>query len=240
MLALSRRLIAPGMLAVLSWFGIAIDSAPRIAMRSSGAEPLRGVLQLRVDDPSKSHRRDLRLDQPGVLPLKAGDRFRIEVQISRPAYLYLLWVGSDSKLAPIYPWRPGHWDERPAGEPKLDHLNLPARADKAWEIPAGRPGIETLLLLVREESPLPRKDEETLAGLLSRGRAPTEVPIKEAVWLENGREIAIDLRDRAVPSTKTRKSDDPILAIRRLFSEKVQPLGDYYQAIVFPSEGGSR
>jgi hypothetical protein len=41
-----------------------------------------------------------------------------------------------------------------------------------------------------------------------------------------------------VPRNKTRKSDDPVLAIRRLLQERVRPLGDYYQAIVFPDEGG--
>jgi hypothetical protein len=173
-----------------------------------------------------------------VLPIKAGDRFRIEARLNRPAYLYLFWVGSDAKVAPIYPWRPGHWDARPAEEQKRDRLDLPTKQDKAWEIPADRPGIETLLLLVREETPLPRQDEEALARLLSGGRVPAWVLIKEAVWLENGREITIDLRDRAEPSPKTRKSDDPVLAIRRLFSEKLRPLGDYHQAIVFPNQGG--
>jgi hypothetical protein len=193
---------------------------------------------LRIDDPKDPHRRNVRLDQPGVLPIKAGDRFRIEVKLNRAAYLYVLWVGSDGRVAPIYPWRPGHWDARLAEERKRDRLDLPAKADQAWEIPAGRPGIETLLLLVREEAPLPRKDEETLARLPSGARVPTEVPIKEAVWLENGREITIDLRDRAAPSTKTRKSDDPVLGIRRLLQGKVQPLCDYHQAIVFPNQGG--
>jgi hypothetical protein len=227
-----------GMMAVLILFGIAIDPAERLAAHSWGAEPLRGVLHLRVDDPKDPHRRNLRLDQPRVLPLKAGDRFQIEARLNRPAYLYLFWVGSDGKVTPIYPWRPGHWDERPARERKRDRLDLPAEADKAWEIPVGSPGIETLLLLVREESPLPRKDEVILARLLSGARVSTEFLIREAVWLENGREITIDLRDRAAPSRKTRKSDDPVLAIRRLFSERLQPLTDYYQAIVFPNQAG--
>jgi hypothetical protein len=230
--------MARGMIAVVSLLGIVIGPGQGLVCVSSAAEPLRGVLHLRVDDPKDPHRRNLRLDRPRVLPLKAGDRFRIEARLNRPAYLYLFWVGSDGKVTPIYPWRPGHWDERPAQERKRDRLDLPAEADKAWEIPVGSPGIETLLLLVREESPLPRKDEVILASLLSGARVSTEILIKEAVWLENGREITIDLRDRAAPSTKTRKSDDPVLAIRRLFSEKLQPLGDYYQAIVFSSQGG--
>jgi hypothetical protein len=230
--------MVPRMMAVLTLLGIVIDPAEQLAPLSSGAEPLRGVLHLRVDDPNDPHRRNLRLDWPRVLPLKAGDRFRIEVKLNRAAYLYLLWVGSDGKVAPIYPWRPGHWDARPAEERKRDRLHLPEKADKAWEIPAGRPGMETLLLLVREETPLPPKDEETLRKLPSGTPVPTEILIKEAVWLENGREITIDLRDRAAPGRKTRKSDDPVLAIRRLFSEKLPPLGEYYQAIVFSSQGG--
>jgi hypothetical protein len=184
----SRRLIVPSMMAVLTLLGMAIHRARPLAVVAAGAEPLRGILHLRVDDPSDPQRRNLRLDRPGVLPLKAGDRFRIEARLDRPAYLYLLWVGSDGKVAPIYPWKPGHWESRPAQERKRDRLELPAKADQAWEIPAGKPGIETLLLLVREESPLPRRDGESLARLLSGARIPTAVLIKEAVWLENGRE----------------------------------------------------
>ena len=76
-------------------------------------EPLKAVLHLRIDDPVDETRRNLRLDQPKVLPLKAGDRFRIEAKLNRPAYIYVFWVGSDGKVSPIYPWKPGHWDRRP-------------------------------------------------------------------------------------------------------------------------------
>jgi hypothetical protein len=105
-------------------------------------------------------------------------------------------------------------------------------------IPAGSPGIETLLLLVREQSPLRRRHESGLARALADVRVASSVLIKEAVWLESGREIALDSRDRTMPSAKTRKSDDPVLRIRRALNEKVQPVGDYWQAVVFPNEGG--
>jgi hypothetical protein len=173
-----------------------------------------------------------------VLPLKAGDRFRIEVRLDRPAYVYLFWIGSDAKVAPIFPWQPRHWDARPPEERKRDSLDLPPDVNMAWEIPAGRPGNETLLLLAREESPLPKQHGESIAKLLADAEASTEYLIHEAVRVENGREITIDGRDRAVPSSKARKSDDPVLHIRRLLLEKVQPLGDYHQAIVFPNQGG--
>jgi hypothetical protein len=213
----------------------------RVSAPASGQtqpETIKGVLQLRIDDPVNKIRRNLRLDQAGAVPLKPRDRFRIEARLSRPAYAYLCWVGSDGQLAPIYPWTPGHWESRPEREIKITRLDLPAPADKAWEIPAGSPGIETLLLLIREKSPLSRGDEKNLAKLLSDSGASSSLLIKDAVWLENGREITLDPQDRALPSAKSRKSDDPVLRIRRLLSDKVQPLGDYWQALVFPNEGG--
>jgi Domain of unknown function (DUF4384) len=213
-----------------------IGRAP--ALGQAQLEPLQGVLHLRVDDPADSRRRNLRLDQPNALPLKAGDRFRIEARLNRPAYLYLFWIGSDGKVGPIYPWKEGHWDARPERERKTNHLDLPPNVDQAWVIPAGSPGIETLLLLVREKSPLSRRDESGLAKVLPDARVAGSVLIKEAVWLENGREITLDSRDRTMPSSKTRKSDDPVLRIRRVLSETVQPVGDYWQAVVFPNEGG--
>ena len=234
----ARPPMAHRLVTVLSLLGLVLDLAQPLASVSSAAEPLRGVLHLLVDDPTNPLRRNLRLDQSGVLPLRAGDRFRIEARLSRPAYLYLFWLGSDAKVSSIYPWKPGRWDARPEREAKIDRLELPAETDKAWEIPTGSPGVETLLLLVREASPLPPRHEENLARLLSGTRVSSSVLIKEAVWLENGREITLDPQDRALPSSKTRKSDDPVLRIRRLLSDKVQPLGDYYQAIVFPSRGG--
>ena len=99
--------------------------------------------------------------------------------------------------------------------------------------------IAAPMLLVRESYPLPRKDEETIARLVAQASLATSVVTKKAVWVENGREVTIDRRDRAAPSSKTRKSDDPVLDIRRLLQEKVKPLGDYHMAIVFPNQGGS-
>ncbi len=51
--------------------------------------------------------------------------------------------------------------------------------------------------------------------------------------------MTLDPQGRAAPSAKTRKSDDPVLRIRRLLQHKVQPLGDYSLAVLFPNQGGS-
>jgi hypothetical protein len=224
--------------AVLAAAGIGSDRALAPASGQAEPEPLKGVLHLRVDDVADSRRRNLRLDEAGVLPLKAGDRIRIEARLNRPAYLYLFWIGSDGKVGPIYPWTEGKWERRPAQEQKVKRVILPATTDQAWTMPAGSAGIETLVLLAREHSVLAQRDAEKLAKLVSTSPVLTSSLIKEAVRLENGREITLDLHDRSAPSTKPRKSNDPALRIRRLLSDQVQPLGDYCHALIFPCAAG--
>ena len=77
-----------------------------------------------------------------------------------------------------------------------------------------------------------------LARLAGRPAGSSRRPsLDTAVWIENGREVTLDPQGRAAPSSKTRKSDDPVLRIRRLLQDKVQPLGDYSQAVLFPNQG---
>jgi hypothetical protein len=220
-------------LLTLAGLGLGADEPRRSEPRRGGAGPLHGSIHLRIDDPANPRRRGLRLDQPGAVPLKARDLFRIEARLNRPAYLYVFWLGSDGKVGPIYPWVEGHWDRRPAQEATIDQLDLPPKADKAWEIPPGAPGLEAVVLLAREESPLPR--EVDLARLLGGSPAPPRLTLATAVWIENGREVILDQQNRAALSPKTRTSDDPVLRLRRRLQEAVQPLGDYYQAILFPN-----
>jgi hypothetical protein len=212
-----------------------VDERQRSESGARASKPLRGSIHLRIDDPANLRRRNLRLDQEAALPLKAHDRFRIEAKLNRPAYLYVFWIGSDGKLGPIYPWISHHGD-RPAQEVKTDRLDLPPKTDTAWEIPPGEPGLEAVVLMARAECPLPR--DVDLAKLLAGPPAPRRPSLEKAVWIENGREVSLDSHDRAAPSTRTRKSDDPVLRFRRLLQDKVQPLGDYSQTVLFPNEGG--
>ncbi len=52
------------------------------------------------------------------------------------------------------------------------------------------------------------------------------------------KEVTLDEQNRTAPSGKTRKSNDPVLRPRRLLREKLQPLGDYSQAVLFLNQGG--
>jgi hypothetical protein len=224
------------LLLTIAGLGLGADEPRRSQPRRGEAGPLHGSIHLRIDDPADPRRRNLQLDQPGAVPLRAGDRFRIEARLNRKAYLYIFWLGSDGKVAPIYPWAEGHWDRRPPQEDKIDRLDLPTQADQAWEIPPGDPGLETIVLLAREQSPLPR--DVDLAKRLGGSPAPPRLTLATTVWIENGREVVLDQQNRAAPSPKSRKSDDPVLRMRRRLQEQVQPLGEFSQAILFPNQGG--
>jgi predicted Ser/Thr protein kinase len=215
-------------------------------------EPLKGRIDLLVVASKDGKRRRLRLEDPGSVPVQADDQIRIEARLDRPAYLYLFWISSDGQAAPLYPWEDRDWSKRPAHERKVTATELPDIIDKVWEIPASPPGLETLVLLAREDSPLPREEDSKLAAGLSGTLVSLSPKMKKAVWIEDGEEVVFDtaggskkeqgnngLLTRGIPSKEARKSDDAVLGIRRLLQEKVQPLGSYSQAVLFPNDGGS-
>jgi hypothetical protein len=99
-----------------------------------------------------------------------------------------------------------------------------------------------LVLLAREDSPLPRDADTTLERDLAGPRTTWLLDGKnEAVWLENSQAFGLNDKDndREVPGLAARKSDDPVLRIRRLLKEKISALGLYHRAVIAPDQGGS-
>jgi hypothetical protein len=217
---------------------------------AQAAQPMKGRIDLLVVKSKDGKRRRLRLEDRGSVPVRAGDEIRIEARLDSPAYLYLFWIGSEGKVAPLYPWKDHDWSTRPADERKVTEVELPEIVDDIQTIPRSTPGLETLVLLAREESPLRREDADKLAQGLAGSPVPMPAGMNEAIWLEDGQEVvfgaahrttkaergAEDL-SRGIPSPKTRKSDDPVLRVRALLSDKLQTIGSYNQAVVFPNEG---
>jgi predicted Ser/Thr protein kinase len=142
---------------------------------------LEGEINILVYEENNPDRQNVSLDQKMALPLKAGDWVRVEAFLNRPAFAYLVWIDSMGKVAPVYPWRPGHWEDSPLKEEKVTRLQLPGM-DKYWPIKAMPPGMETFLLLARD-TPLEAnvKLETLLADL---GKQPAIDP-RSVVWFEN-------------------------------------------------------
>ncbi len=166
------------------------------------ATPLSAVLHLRIDDVSNPRRRNVRLDQAKALPLKAGDRFRIEARINRPAYLYLVWIGCDGKVGPIYPWAPASGSYAPLrnGNSRVSSFRRrPIRSGRSPpETRGSRPWCCSSAKKARYRGE--RSSNSPISLLARLSAAP--VLLKEAVWLENGREITLDRQDRAAPAQR--------------------------------------
>jgi hypothetical protein len=228
-----------------------VGSSPGPLPAPTLVQPMRGRLDLLVVKSKDGTRRRLRLEDRGSLPVRADDEIRIEARVDRPAYLYLFWLGSEGKVAPLYPWKDHEWSTRPAEEQKVTVAEVPKVADDVLTMPHSPSGLETLILLAREDSPLPREAEVGLAEALAGSPVPMPPGMNEAVWLEDSLEVAFepthgprrgerveDDLSRGIPSPKSRRSDDPVLRVRSLLIGKLQPLGSYSQAALFPNVGG--
>jgi hypothetical protein len=179
----------------------------------------------------------LRLTDPGALPLKPGDRFRIEATADRPAYLYLFWIDTEGKAQPVYPWNPkGGWGTRAAEEHPRATLELPATATSGYTISGDQPaGMETLILVARAER-LALTDEQVqrwFAGL------PAQRPFQDAqsaVWFENGRIVT---GDPGRPRSHFEESDiaDPVLRIQGLLKDRIGPHAVFTAAVSFARLG---
>jgi hypothetical protein len=229
------------LIAALSWwqFGphawgpgeTASDAGPLPA-----ADALKGRLDVLVREPGNPLREGLRLYQPGALPLKTADLIHIDVALSRPAYLYLVWLDSQGGATPLYPWQADDWRKLPP-ERRRDRLAWPKESD--WAPLTNTPtGIEALLLLMREE-PLPAGTD--VAGLFAGLAAQAEAaPSAVTAWFEDG-ELVRDATYRGPPDAgKSRTVLDPVLQTQDLLRERLRPWFPRTRAVCFSFQGKAR
>jgi hypothetical protein len=199
--------------------------------------PFKGYIDITMERPGDQLRRGLWLNDPAARPLRKGDRVRIHTELNRPAYQYVLWIDTAGKVTAIYPWIDGDWDKRRPQRPRA-RLSLPEeKLDELFEIDPGTPGMETLLLLVRE-TPLPRDVDlaKILAGLEPQQRKRDE-ELAEVAWFENG-EVVRDEKDRGPNLVDTVKSSNPILRLHHELHERLGKHFTYTRAVTFGNRGG--
>ncbi|MFV2065995.1 MAG: serine/threonine-protein kinase [Pirellulales bacterium] len=196
--------------------------------------PLEGTIDLRVWDPGNESRHGLSLHDPAARPLKTDDRVRIETRLNKPAYVYILWVDSEGTVLPLYPWQPGDWESRPSRESPVKQVSLPVADDEAWPL-EGEPGMETLLMLVRE-SPLPAEvDLKQALSALPRQAAKTPGSLIEFV---NSQVVIRQGRtDRGPKLYDPQKIDDPVLTTQRIIKEKLGEHFRYTRTVSFANAG---
>jgi hypothetical protein len=195
-----------------------------------------GSVNVRVWDPAHPDRRRLRLNEPGVLPLRAGDLVRVEADVRPAAYLYVVVIDPAGQAQPLYPWKPGQWDSRPADERPRDKLSLPEEAaNKGWEVTPGPAGMETVLLLARPE-PLTAAEEAQLKATLTGFGPQAEQTPRSVVWFENGEEVKNEVAERSWGFDGA-KIDDPVLRTQALLRGKLQSLFPYTRAVSYANAG---
>jgi hypothetical protein len=194
-----------------------------------------GSLGVHVWDTAHPERRHLRLNQPGALPLRAGDLVRVEAEVRPAAYLYLVVIDPAGQAQPLYPWKPGQWDGRPADEQPVEKLSLPEAADEGWRVQQGPPGMETLLLLARPRPLTAANEAELKAAVTGLGPQPAQDP-RSVVWFENGEEVKEDEAARAWEFNGS-KIDDPVLRTQALLRGRLRPLFPYTRAVSYANAG---
>src|SRR5208282_2093019 len=92
----------------------------------------------------------------------------------------------------LYPWKDHDWSQRPLAERKVTDAELPEIFDDVLEMPVSPPGMETLVLLAREETRLPRGDEDKLARLLAGASISSALDLDKAIWIEDGEDVGFE------------------------------------------------
>jgi len=141
---------------------------------------LTGELKVRVRPKTDGGERELKVGEPGGLPLLPGEHVHLEARLNQPAYVYLLWLDGQGHASLLYPRDDGKFGSRPSGGSARETVHSPDALDE-WHRMSGPGGLETVLLLVRRK-PLPPGTD--LAGLV--GRLPPSPLHAELVFATRG------------------------------------------------------
>lgn len=216
--------------------GSSRDAPRELTGMNSPPAPLNGTIDVVVWNERDPGRRTLVIRDPSAMPLRSDDSIRIQVQLDRDAYIYLLWIDSAGKVTPIYPWEPGNWDSIMNEETHTD-ISLPEIAGTAWPL-RGAGGMETVVLLARET---PLSNDVNLKQLLvGLPEQPMQNP-KALVWFKNGNVITEKIDKLRGPQWfDAQKIDDDVYLTHQFL---IKQLGTYFPLIVsnaFAYEGDSQ
>ncbi len=213
---------------------IALAWIPLRSVWTTPSAPVAQALEARLDIRLWNARDELRsglsIEDPGALPLEDGDLIRIEVELNRPAYVYLLWITPGASVQPLYPWTPGDWNELAVSQRPTQWISLPAEGHGGWSI-QGESGMETLLLLA-DDAPLP--DDFAWQSFLEGFPVWQQPDPRALVRLEGDTTPGIVLRGIHFD---VRQIDDPLLEIRQFLEERVRPHFMLLRGVSFANGG---
>jgi hypothetical protein len=209
-----RPWLLPAALTVLAVGGVLAVLWPGSPGRPD-AGPLDGKLIVIVRPPERAVE-PLPVEEAGALPVRAGGIMSLEVQLSQPAFAYLVWLDCEGQVVPLYPWNPETLEVKDVNQPP------PVRrsAKVVYSPPLGggwrfgkRGGLETVLLLARR-TPL---DEGTRLGPLLGSLPPPGMRLRDEVvvlGLDAGADsVSTLLAQNRGPEDEARAADEPLRAL---------------------------
>ncbi len=197
--------------------------------------PLDGELIVVVRAPGGT-KDALRVEEPGALPVRAGDWMSLEVKFNQPAFAYLVWLDCHAQALPLYPWNYDSLEvkdvnqappvRRPAKVVFSPTLGTGWRFDKAG-------GLETVLLLARR-TPL---SEETRLGALLGPLPPAKMRLRDEVavlGLDGGADsVSTLLALNRGPEEEARAAEEPL----RTLLVRLRDHFELIRAVRFAHEG---
>src|SRR5262249_12704090 len=72
-------------------------------MQSMAEIPLNGEMNIVIRSAGGA-KENVRIDEPGALPVRADDWMSVEVHYNQPAFTYLVWLDCQGQVVPLYPW----------------------------------------------------------------------------------------------------------------------------------------
>lgn len=196
--------------------------------------PIRGAIDLRVWHKARLGGVGMRLSDPAALPLTPGDLVRIEIELNRPAYCYVLWIDTEGNVSPFYPWLDQDWMRRPTSEAPTKSLAFPDQAHAGSPLGPGPAGIETLVLFTRDEPLAAEIDLPKLIGPLPIQKAHD---LRSAAWFENGTIVRNEVNRGPLRLDQVKAIDNPILQTQTILRKKLDGLFRYSRGVSFSNRG---
>jgi Protein kinase domain/Domain of unknown function (DUF4384) len=184
----------------------------------------------------------LPVTDPAALPLRKGDKVRIEASANRPAYFYLVCQDSKGDIWPLYPWVRLDWQKRGIEKP-LQSLNLPEEIERGFPLDESPTGTEAIVLLARER-PLDAAENLALMRAFKKCEGiDKEPPLQGTVTIAgNDRDVAFsvqeDRKTRGKPNfTETDLINDSVQRLRSALATSIRPLFENSRALCYPFQG---
>lgn len=187
---------------------------------------------------------------PSILPLTSADRFRLIFHAKPNAHFYVVWIDSEARVVPVFPWLPGKgWNEPNASRRDTPRQLLRLTDEVERLLPPiqnqfcsiGKGGAETFAILAhRDGLELASVSGvfQNLTSVISKGeRFASGIPYRFGDRIER---LDIDRRpDLALKAFGLAASptDDPLAILQAQLAAQLWFRVDVAAALVIPSLG---